>query len=61
MISNIRELDGAELEAVSGGNFWLGVLGGLLANEISKAIDSDGPVKGGMLEGFVKWGSQLGK
>lgn len=61
MISNIRELDVVELQAVNGGCFWLGVLAGVLGNEITRAIDSDGPVKGGVLEGFVKFGSQLGK
>ena len=53
MISNIRELNDAELEAVNGGNFWLGVLAGVLGNAISKALDSDGPVKGGVLDSVV--------
>ena len=47
------ELNDAELETVSGGNFFLGVLAGVLGNEISKVLNSDGPVKGGVLDGFV--------
>ena len=49
------ELNDAELEAVNGGNFFLGVLAGVLGNEISKVLNSDGPVKGGVLEGVLNW------
>ena len=49
-----RALAEIELDVVSGGNFFLGVLAGILGNEISTVINSDGPRKGGMLDYFVK-------
>ena len=53
----INELNDAELESVNGGNFFLGV--GVLGNEISKVLNSDGPVKGGILEGVVNFAKTL--
>jgi hypothetical protein len=50
MSNEIRGLTEIELDEVSGGNFWLGVLAGVLGNAITKAIESDGPVKGGILD-----------
>jgi hypothetical protein len=44
---------------VNGGNFWLGVLAGVLGNAISKALDSDGPVKGGVLDSVVNGINQI--
>ena len=44
------ELTEAELEAVSGGNFFLAVVAGILGNAISDTLKSDGPVKGGVLD-----------
>ena len=49
-----RELTEIELNEVSGGNFFLGLLAGVLGNEISTVINSDGPRKGGILDFFMK-------
>lgn len=49
-----NEMADSELEAVSGGNFFLGVLAGVLGNEISTVLNSDGPRKGGILDYVVK-------
>jgi hypothetical protein len=43
----------------NGGNFWLGVLAEVLGNAISKALDSDGPVKGGVLDSVVNGINQI--
>ena len=48
------ELTEIELDVVSGGNFFLGLLAGVLGNEISTVLNSDGPRKGGILDYVVK-------
>jgi hypothetical protein len=53
-MSERHEISDIELETVSGGNFFLGVLAGVLGNAISDALKSDGPVKGGILDYVVK-------
>ena len=54
MSNEIRGLTEIELDVVSGGNFFLGLLAGVLGNEISTVINSDGPRKGGILDYVVK-------
>jgi hypothetical protein len=48
------ELTELELDTVSGGNFFLDVLGTVLGNAIYDAATSNGPVKGGVLDFVVK-------
>ena len=49
-----RELTEVELNEASGGNFFMGLLAGILGNEISTVLNSDGPRQGGILDYVVK-------
>jgi bacteriocin-like protein len=49
-MTELRELTEDELDAVSGGNFAVAVVAGVLSNAIYDAIKSDRPAKGGILD-----------